>query len=362
MKQKVVFKETLLQLKDSIDAEVKIHAQLLAADAQKNYTPFSYSVVDAYNQVLLRGGKRIRGSLTSIGYAMCGGKNTQMIATAAAAVEMLHAYILVLDDIMDKSSKRRGGDAAHIIIAKYHTAHRLAGESYHFGVAGTINGAFIGCHYAQTLIANLDVPNANKLHALTLVNNALITTGHGQINDIYNEASVTVDNTAIDNVLEWKTANYTFLNPLQFGMTLAGASSDTLASVYDYSMHAGRAFQITDDILGTFASEQEAGKNPIDDTREGKRTLLAVEALKTSSNADKNFLVQMLGNEHITQAEFDRVKEIYQETGALAYAQQQAKLHIQQAATSLDQHKNQFTTNGYEFLTGLVLSLEGRSS
>jgi geranylgeranyl diphosphate synthase, type I len=338
MSQKTDFTQTLLSLKQVIDAEVSKQAGALAKDAQKNYTPFSYAVVDTYNQVLSRGGKRIRGALTMVGYDMCGGKNTAMITTAAAAIEMLHSYILILDDIMDKSATRRGGDAAHVLMQKYHVSQHLAGDSPHFGKAEAINGAFIGAHNAQTLIADLDAEDEYKLHALRLMNKALVVTGHGQANDIYNEVSVTVDPKAVDDVFEWKTAHYTFLNPLQFGMALAGADDNTLKSVYDYSMHAGRAFQITDDILGTFASEQEA------------------------DSADKNFLVQMLGNERITQAEFDRVKEIYQETGALAYARTQAKQHIDQAAESLAKHKDKFTQGGYEFLLQLVLGLEGRSS
>ena len=362
MTQNVFFKNTLLSLKDAIDSEVAVHTGALIKDAQKNYTPYSYNSIDAYCQVLLRGGKRIRGSLTMVGYTMCGGTNTAMITTAAAAIEMIHAYVLVLDDIMDKSSTRRGGDTAHVSIAKYHAKQHFAGDSYHFGESGAINGAVVGEHYAQTLVANLDTVDAHKLHALKLMNNALQVTGHGQINDIYNEASATIDDKAIDDVYKWKTAHYTFLNPLQFGMALAGANNSTLASVYDYSMHAGRAFQITDDILGTFASKQQAGKDPVDDTRTGKRTLLAVEALKKADRTDKNFLIRMLGNPRITQAEFKRIKQIYQETGALKYANDQAKRHINLATTSLEQHIDHFSSDGYTFLHNLVQSLDGRSS
>lgn len=362
MSQKTDVTQTLFSLKQAIDAEVSMQAAALAKDAQKNYTPFSHAVVEAYNQVLSRGGKRIRGALTMVGYDMCGGKNTSMITTAAAAIELLHSYILVLDDIMDKSATRRGGDAAHVLMQKYHMSHRLAGDSAHFGEAGAINGAFIGAHFAQTLVTNLDIDASYKVHALQLMNKALVVTGHGQANDIYNEAADATDLKTVDDVFEWKTAHYTFLNPLQFGMALAGADDHILSLVHDYSMHAGRAFQITDDILGTFASEQEAGKNPLDDTREGKRTLLVVAALQNADSADKNFLVTMLGNDRITQAEFARVKEIYLETGALDNARTQSKHHIDQAVQSLSKHKDKFDGSGYEFLLQLVKSLEDRTA
>lgn len=362
MSQATAFTHTLAELKKTIDVEVALHAKVLAADAQKNYTPISHTVVDAYNQVLSRGGKRIRGALSMIGYHMCNGQNTAMITTAAVAIEMLHAYILVLDDIMDQSLTRRGGDAAHAAIQKYHAQQQLAGDSLHFGQSQAINAAVIGAHYAQRLITSLDVAADHKLQALALVNDALVVTGHGQINDIYNEAAATTKEKDVDNVFEWKTAHYTFLNPLQFGMALAGANNATLQTVYDYSMHAGRAFQITDDILGTFASQQEAGKNPTDDTREGKRTLLVIAAMQKADHADKNFLVQILGKQHISQAEFERVKEIYIQTGALAVARQQAKMHIQKAEASLKRYKNTLAPEGYEFLLQLVRGLADRSS
>ncbi len=356
-----IFKTRLSHLKASIDTELAVHSKYLKIQTAQKFTPYSAVGVDAYNQVLARGGKRIRGALAVIGYEMCGGKNADMILQAACAIEMTHAYILVLDDIMDKSKMRRGGPSAHILLADYHKHNQLAGDAHHFGESVAINAALIGCHYAQCIVAGLNEDNDLKLKALALLNEAIIVTGHGQINDIFNEVVDEVDERAVDQVLEWKTAQYTFLNPLQFGMTLAGADKKTVESVYDYSMHAGRAFQITDDILGTFASEQEAGKSPMDDIREGKRTVLSVEALNRSNSGDKNFLIQMLGNEKLTHVEFTRCKEIFIETGAYDAANSQAVGHVAAAKASLLEHSKNLSADGVEFLDQLVTSLLGRN-
>jgi len=359
---KVGFSARLADLKQAIDAELQVHSKHLHKTTMRKFTPYSVVVVDAYDQVLARGGKRIRGALTIMGYEMCGGTNKAMILQAAAAIEMTHAYILVLDDIMDKSAMRRGGESAHTILASYHKQHGLSGDGYHFGEAVAINSALIGCHYAQGLAATLDADSSYKLKAIKLLNDALIVTGHGQINDIFNEVVDVVNDQAVDQVLEWKTAHYTFLNPLQFGMALAGADDTVLQSVYEYCMSAGRAFQITDDILGTFSSELEAGKSPMDDIREGKRTVLSVNALNHAQNGDKNFLIQMLGNEKLTQAEFIRCKEIFVETGALAASQKQAEKLVQKAKKSLTNHIDNLSDEGIEFLHVLADSLIGRSS
>jgi len=166
----------------------------------------------------------------------------------------------------------------------------------------------------------------------------------------------------VQNVMEWKTAYYTFLNPLTFGMVLAGANTATTDAIRDYSLNAGRAFQVTDDILGTFGAEFESGKSPLDDIREGKRTLLTVYALEHTDKADRNFLMQMLGNSNLSQAEFDRCKDILVESGALAYTEQKAKHYVQTALTSLEENSEFWTADGQRFLSGLAQTLLHRKA
>lgn len=358
----VDFTRRLASLKKELDEALSLHAQTLKKTTAHDFTPYSAVAVDAYTQILERGGKRIRGALTVVGYEMCGGKDHEMIMQAACAVEMVHAYILILDDIMDKSVMRRGGPSAHTLVANYHEIHGLSGEKLHFGEAIAINAALIGYHYAEALVTGLQASDADKLRALKLLNNALVVTGHGQVNDIFNEVLDTVDARAVDQVLEWKTAHYSFLNPLQFGMALAGANDETLHAITEYCMHAGRAFQITDDIIGIFGSELEAGKSPMDDIREGKRTLLSVSALERADSGDKNFLIQMLGNEKLTQAEFARCKEIFIATNALEKATQQAAQHVRQAKDALRKNNHLWEDTGTEFLSALVQHLLGRNA
>lgn len=355
------FTRMLAELKHEVDEALEMHAAHLKKTTAHNFTPYSVLSVDAFTEILGRGGKRIRGALAIVGYEMCGGADRDMILQAACAIEMVHAYILILDDIMDKSAMRRGGPSAHTLVSNYHRENGLSGESMHFGEAVAINAALIGDHYAQSLVTDLSVGDQQKIKALKLLNDALIVTGHGQINDLFNEVLDHVNEQDVDHVLEWKTAHYSFLNPLQFGMALAGADDETLTEITGYCMHAGRAFQITDDIIGIFGSELEAGKNPMDDIREGKRTLLSITALHKADSADKNFLIQMLGNDRLTQREFMRCKEIFEATGALEEAKKQAERHVSEAKASLEQ-THRWNDAGTTFLIALVDSLLGRSS
>lgn len=319
--------------------------------------------VDAYLDILARGGKRIRGSLVMLGYEMSGGSDRKMILQAARAVEMLHAYLLIIDDIQDRSPVRRGGPSAHVMLTEHHASNHLAHDSSHFGMSIALNAAFSGSHAAQEMLASLDAPEALRIKAIGIINKTMMITAHGQTNDIVNEVVAEVDERDLERVLEWKTAHYTFLNPLRVGMVLAGADEAATDAITDYAMHAGKAFQITDDIMGTFGSEQESGKSPMDDIKEGKRTLLTHFALAHTGNGNKNFLIQMLGNSDITPAQFERCKDIIIRSGALEYVSGEAHRHIDKALGSLNTDRRpEWSEEGVMFLRGLAQYLLSRKA
>jgi len=356
------FNEKLGEYKKLIDDDIEKYSKKIQHETLVNYGVKSRVATDAYLNLLARGGKRIRGALTMVGYEMMGGTNRQMIIRAARAIEMIHTYILIMDDIQDNSLIRRGGSTVHKELQNYHQKNYLSGDGGHFGISLALNAMGIGNHSAQVILANLDVAENLKIKALSILNQSIVVTSHGQTNDIMNEVSSKTTMQDVDRVLEWKTAYYTFLNPLTFGMVLAGADCSATDAVRDYCLNAGRAFQITDDILGIFASEQESGKSSMDDIREGKRTMLVVNALDNADNADKNFLIQMLGNKNITQTEFNRCKDILVESGAYNFAKKEANKCVKLAIESLNNQDLSWPSGTKEFLIGLVQSLVNRKS
>lgn len=355
-----LFRQQLKHYKSLIDEDISSYAKQVQATTLDQYGKNARTEIDAYLSILQRGGKRIRGALVMVGYEMSGGKNNAMILQAARAIEMLHAYMLIIDDIQDHSLTRRGGAAAHALLAQEHSKQMLSGDSKHFGISIAINSALAGAHAAQMILSNLSANDEDVIKVLGIVNRTMLVTAHGQTSDIINEVSTEVSLQDIEDVMEWKTAHYSFLNPLHVGMVLAGADCKATDAITEYALHTGKAFQITDDILGTFGSEFESGKSPLDDTREGKRTLLTLYALNHADNGNKNYLIQMLGNSKITKIEFERLKDIIVSTGALEYAQNKAQQHIDQAIESLSQHKDMWSTEGIDFLTGLASYLKSR--
>lgn len=357
-----VFKKKLEHYKRLIDADIEMYCKYVEVSTLQQYGASARLVSDAYLDILKRGGKRIRGALVMLGYEMSGGTDQRMILQAARAIEMIHAYLLIMDDIQDRSLTRRGGPTVPVMLTGHHRRHHLAGDSKHFGIAMALNAMGIGNHAAQMILANLDAPENLRLNVLSIVNRSIIITAHGQTNDIMNEVIAHVDEDAVERVLEWKTAHYTFLNPLCVGMVLAGADCTATDAITEYAINAGKAFQITDDILGTFGSEFESGKSPMDDMREGKRTVLSTYALEHATNGNKNFLLQMLGNDNLTPAEFERCKDIIKDSGALAYSQKRAEEHIVHALAALKPEQDNWNKEGVRFLRGLAGYLLHRGS
>lgn len=357
-----VFKTKLNGYKELIDKDIADYCKYVETTTLQQYGASARLISDAYLDILKRGGKRIRGALVMLGYEMSGGKDRAMIVQAARAIEMIHAYLLIMDDIQDRSLTRRGGPTVPVMLADYHQKHHLAGDAEHFGIAMALNAMGIGNHAAQMIMANLDAAEQLRLNVISILNRSIVITAHGQTNDIMNEVVAAVDEESVERVLEWKTAHYTFLNPLHVGMVLAGADCHATDAITNYAIHAGKAFQISDDILGTFGSEFESGKSPMDDMREGKRTVLSTYALENSKSANKNFLLQMLGNDKLTPAEFERCKAIMQESGAYEYAKTRAEHHVEQAIASLDKESKRWSEPGVTFLRGLAQYLLTRTS
>lgn len=351
------FAQQIGRYKQAIDADIEAYAAHVRRTTQEQYGQHAAAVTSAYLDMLSRGGKRIRGALVMAGYEMCGGTDQTMIVRAATALEMIHAYILIIDDIQDRSTLRRGKPTVHEQLAAYHQAKQLKGDAAHTGVSLALNAALTGAHAAQMLLAGLNVDPELKVKVLGIVNHTMIVTAHGQTTDIMNELVGEVTPADIAHALEWKTAHYTVLNPLCVGMVLAGAGCEDTNAIREYALHTGKAFQITDDIIGVFGSDSETGKSTMDDIREGKRTILTQHALEHASLEDRIILEKCLGDPELTPDNFEKAREIIRGSGALEYAAEEAQQAAQEAISSLQAVRLGWSKDAVQFLQGLAKAL-----
>jgi geranylgeranyl diphosphate synthase, type I len=256
---------------------------------------------------------------------------------------------------------RRGGPTAHKALEAWHHDAQLHGDPAHFGTSMATLAAMTGLHESMLIIEGLPVSAEWRMAAVKSLNYFIAITCHGQCNDIMNEAAGTLDEKRVEDVLLWKTAYYTVANPLQFGAILAGAPADMLDALMRYSMAAGRAFQISDDILGMYGDAKSTGKSPADDIREGKRTLLIVKALELASKDDAAFLDSQLGNAHITPEEFERCKEVIRTSGALQFVQKELERSCREAIAYV--HEGGLPDGDeMQFISGLATYLMDRKA
>lgn len=353
---------TLSAYKQNIDDNITAFCEELLNQTEQDFGPYSREAMETYTSLLSRGGKRLRGALAIEAYRMAGGKNEDMIINAARIAEMLHVNLLVFDDIADLSDKRRGGPTVHKMFERYHHDAKLFGDSKHFGTSMALHVGLGGTYLVAMELARLDVDADAKLEATKNLNQAIYTTVQGQFNDIANEAVRLVNERQVERTLTWKSAYYTLLQPFQFGLMLAGSKDAELPMVRNYAMNLGLAFQIIDDIIGTFGDETKSGKSSHDDFAEGKITILVSRALQQGDADQKKKLLAALGNKKLTDTEFEEVRTILRQTGALEYAQDLADHHSQAAIKALDEAPTRWTEEGITFLHDLATYVTSRQS
>lgn len=345
---------TISQYKQQIDRNIEQYCSTLLQQTEESFGPYSREAMETYCSLLSRGGKRVRGALTIAAYKMAGGKDDDMIVNAARIVEMLNANLLVFDDIADLSDKRRGGPTVHRMFERYHREAKLYGDDVHFGVAMGLHVGLAGTYLVAIELDKLNVAPQVKLNATNNLNEAILTTIHGQFNDIANEAVRLVNETQVRRTLTWKAAYYTMLQPFQFGLMLAGDKSADSEMVREYTMNLGLAFQIVDDIIGTFGDEDASGKSNQEDIAEGKITVLVSRALQKGDAEQKKTLLAALGNKQLTQQDYEACRSIMRETGALQYARELADVHAKAAVQALADAPDYWTKDGIAYLNELA--------
>lgn len=341
------------EYKKLIDQDIALVSRRLQKQTEETYGQYSGDIMKEYLSLLERGGKRIRGVLAMQAYFMAGGDDSHVAVRAATCMEMLQAYWLTTDDIIDQSRIRRGSPTVQVALEQYHQQHRFKYDAAHFGKCQAMTIAQAGMHLALLEIGRLSLNDSNKLYAMNLINEAMVTTAHGQINDLMNEVANYVDEADVLQVLTWKTAYYTTISPLALGFALAGKSLDENNWLYNYARHLGLYFQLTDDIIGLYGRADQAGKSNLDDLREGKMTLLMARALDNASDEQKQQLLSILGRPDVTEADRKTAAGIVEDTGAYAYVSEFAAHEGQLALEALDEADDAWGSD-VPFLRGLV--------
>lgn len=279
-------------------------------------------------KITMSGGKRLRPALMCYGYWGVGGKKHMEILRAAVSVELVHTFLLLHDDIIDRDSKRHGVVTTHLKYKKMHEKFFWKDDSEHFGMAmAIIVGDMVAALGNQALYSS-EFEAKTLIKALYKLQEVVADTVIGEAKDVLVSFKGKATEKEILDICKFKTAKYTIESPLQLGAILGGADKSVFEGMTKLSVPMGIAFQIQDDILGIFGSEEKIGKPIGSDISEGKQTVLVLEAKKNSNEEQKQFLDSVLGKNDLTKQEVNKFRDIVIETGALDYAKNLAKKYV----------------------------------
>jgi geranylgeranyl diphosphate synthase type I len=282
----------------------------------------------ALREYVLRGGKRLRGALVVLGFEAAGGPPADALE-ASIGMELLHAYLLVHDDFMDRDEVRRGGPTVHAALGK-------ATGSGHLGASLAVLLGSLCEAWALELVLSAPVPAPRALAAGRLLARAVQEVTVGQMQDLSAAVGPQLTADAVLAVQRMKTGSYSFELPLRLGAVLAGADAAVLEALERFARPLGQGFQIADDLLGTFGAPEVTGKPNASDLREGKRTLLVARALAAAAPADSARLRAGLGKSDLSEAEAAELRSVLVRSGAAQSCREEAERLCAQAVRALE--------------------------
>ncbi|MDZ7723715.1 MAG: polyprenyl synthetase family protein [candidate division KSB1 bacterium] len=322
------FKDTVEFIKTAIQAQ--IFERLQSEQGTLLYSPVHYA--------LDTGGKRLRPVLLYLTYQLLSDPD-QSVLDAAAAVEILHNFTLVHDDIMDRDELRRGKE----------TVYKRWDENVAI-LAG--DAMLVKCYEALSFVSSKLLPGL-----MFDFSRAILAICEGQMMDMSFETRDDVTLLEYFDMIDKKTARL-FALACESGVYLAGASSEQKNAMHQYGMAIGRAFQIQDDLLDVSAEESVLGKDVGSDMINGKKTFLVLHMNENMNSEQRRQMTPALDALNSDPNSIRKVYDILRDIGTIKAAQSE----IQTALVDAKQALYHFPLNSArQSLEDLVKLIEHRT-
>jgi geranylgeranyl diphosphate synthase type I len=274
-------------------------------------------LVGTLRQFVEGGGKRLRASFCYLGWwaALPAGceatSELDPVIDVAAAIELLHAFALIHDDVMDGSDLRRGRPSVHRQMEADHVASGWRGEGRRFSEGMAVLLGDVAFSWADCLLA----PHRPLVGAVW--DELRVELTMGQYLDMVGAAQGASDARSARLVATLKSGHYSVMRPLQLGAALAGSLEGLGAAYAAFGAPIGEAFQLRDDLLGVYGEPEVTGKPAGEDLREGKATLLVAIAT-ASAPASAAPLLARLGDPDLSDDDVARFRHLFSSCGAKA--------------------------------------------
>ena len=297
-----------------IAARVEARVRALLEDEERRWAavdPDLGAPIADLAALVLGGGKRLRPAFCHWAYVGAGGDDVSLAVDAGAAFELLHAFALVHDDVMDGSDRRRGAMTTHLTYGNRHGDAGWRGESRRFGEGVAILVGDLAFVYADVLLRRAGD------QARLVWDELRVELNVGQYLDVLKTASGGADLATARRIASYKSGKYTVERPLHVGAALADRHDELAEPLSAYGLPLGEAFQLRDDLLGVFGDAAVVGKPVGDDLREGKPTPLLAIARERATGADAGLLGRV-GDPDLDASTVTDLQEVLVRTGAVA--------------------------------------------
>ena len=255
---------------------IKPYVTLIESELEQlNFPERPTSLYEPQRYIISSSGKRIRPVLALMGCGLCG-EEIEKAIPAALAVELVHNFTLIHDDIMDQAEVRRGSPSVHIRWDE--STAILSGDSLFVQAILQL----------QKLSPDADYKQANKIF-LEGINHVC----EGQALDMEFERRMDVSTDEYLEMISGKTAALLSVS-LQLGGLAANASHDQLGQLRQLGESLGLAFQVQDDLMDVTADPEKFGKKRGGDISEGKKTFLMVKTLESCDRSEREWLTGSL--------------------------------------------------------------------
>jgi geranylgeranyl diphosphate synthase type II len=273
------------------------------------------TVYEPAKYILSGGGKRIRPTLVLLACEAVGG-DSQDALDAAVAVEILHNFTLVHDDIMDNADFRRGRQTVH--------------KRWDTDTAILVGDALLGMAYKSLLKTR-----KKSIHEIMNVfTDGLIEVCEGQGYDKEFETKNSLRMEQYLAMIEKKTGKLIAMSA-EIGAMIGGGNKQKRAALRKYGWHLGRAFQIQDDLLDIVADAKAFGKTIGGDIIAGKKTYLLVRALRWVKGKDQALIRNVVRHHAVAKRRISEVKRMYERYGIIKAANADIQRDIEKAVGAL---------------------------
>jgi len=276
------------------------------------------TLYNAARHLPLAGGKRLRPCFSLISCEAVKGDIIKVIPLAIA-LELIHNFTLIHDDIMDKSKLRRNMPTVHI---KYGEPTAInAGDLLFTKAFESIHNIAVDC----SIFKNVEFGFIDFIREIC----------EGQQLDMDFEKRQIISEEEYLEMIRKKTAVF-FQFAAEAGAIVGGGTQDEVNALNAYGLNAGLGFQIWDDYLDISSDEHTLGKDIGNDIRNGKKTLIAVHCLNNATGNDKKLLDRIFGNINATESEVKQVYDLFKKLKSIDYAKETALSYITKAKKALD--------------------------